>query len=127
MSVRTELVEEFNEELKEVKKLEVGTEKHKTAVDAVTKLADRIIEIKKLESDVALKEVAQSNEHASKMKALEEEKKDRKVKNGLQLFATVGGWVVAGLAFVASVNFEKEGTITTEGGKSSLRQLLKFK
>ena len=49
MSIKNGLVEESNNELKEVRKLEVGSEKHKTAVDSLTKLADRVLEIEKLE------------------------------------------------------------------------------
>ena len=43
MSIKNDLVEEFESELEELGKMEVGTEKYKTLVDGVTKLADRII------------------------------------------------------------------------------------
>ena len=51
MSIKHDLVEEFNSELEELGKMEVGGEKYKVAVDGIAKLADRIIEIDKIETE----------------------------------------------------------------------------
>lgn len=127
MSVRSKLVEEFESELEELGKMEVGNETYKTTVDGVTKLADRIIEIDKNEKENSVKIDIQEQEYAIKAQQLKDEKKDRFIKNCIAIGTFVGGVLVYGLAFIASTNFEREGTLTTEGGKSSLRQLLKLK
>lgn len=127
MSVKSILVEEFESELKEVKKLEVGSDKHKNAVDSLTKLADRIIEIEKLKDEADFKRESLDNETSLKEQQFKDEKKDRNIKNGLTAVNVIGGLGFAAWAFVSSMNFEKEGTLTTDGGKSALRHLLKFK
>ena len=127
MSVRSNLVEEFESELEELSKMEVGTDTYRATVDGVTKLADRIIEIDKIEKENSVKIDTQEQECAIKAQQLKDEKKDRFIKNCIAIGTFVGGVLVYGLAFIASTNFEREGTLTTEGGKSSLRQLLKLK
>ncbi len=127
MSVRSNLVEEFESELEELSKMEVGTDTYRATVDGVTKLADRIIEIDKIEKENSVQIDAQEQECAIKAQQLKDEKKDRFIKNCIAIGTFVGGVLVYSLAFIASTNFEREGTLTTEGGKSSLRQLLKLK
>lgn len=127
MSVRSNLVEEFESELEELSKMEVGTDTYRATVDGVTKLADRIIEIDKIEKENSVNIDTQEQEYAIKAQQLKDEKKDRFIKNCIAIGTFVGGVLVYGLAFIASTNFEREGTLTTEGGKSSLRQLLKLK
>lgn len=127
MSVESQLKEEFDSGLEALKKLNPKSEEYKIILDGVLKIGDRLIEIDKFRSDIKLREVIQANEYTTKMETIDHEKHDSKMKNGLMLFTTVGGWTVAGLAFIASTNFERFATLTTEGGKSSLRQLLKFR
>ena len=127
MSIKNLMVDEFKSELEELSKMEVGTDKYRTTVDGVTKLADRIIEIEKHEEDCELKDIERTNDEQFKAQQLKAEKRDRLVKNCLTGVNVIGGMGLAALAFVASMNFEKEGTLTTEGGKTALRQLLKFK
>ena len=133
MSVRSNLVEEFESELEELSKMEVGTDTYRATVEIADSLkkskevADRIIEIDKIEKENSVNIDTQEQEYAIKAQQLKDEKKDRFIKNCIAIGTFVGGVLVYGLAFIASTNFEREGTLTTEGGKSSLRQLLKLK
>lgn len=125
--IKTALVEEFNDQLEELSKTEVGSEKYKIAVDGVTKLADRIIEIEKNEQDASLKEIARTDESELKAEQLADERRDRLIRNVIEGVKVVGGLGVTAWAFVASMNFEKEGRLfSTEGGRSAMRSLLKF-
>ena len=127
MSIKNELMEEFNDEVKGLRSLQLGSDEYKATVDGVTKLADRIIEIDKIQQEASEKQISQINENELKAAQMVDEKKDRLIRNGIEVVKVVGGFAVAAWAFVASMNFEKEGTLTTEGGRSALRQLLKFK
>ena len=127
MSIKNELVEEFQDEVKGLRGLQLGSDEYKATVDGVTKLADRIIEIDKIQQEASAKQISQMNETELKAAQMADEKKDRLIRNGIEAVKVVGGFAVAAWAFVASMNFEKEGTLTTEGGRSALRQLLKFK
>lgn len=124
------LYEELEKELKELSRMQIGTEQYKVAVDGITKLTDRIIEIDKLDSEKNAKElenIARMEEQELKREQLKSEKRDRIVKNVITVGGAVLSVAVYALAFIASTNFEREGTFTTEGGKNSIRQLLKLR
>jgi hypothetical protein len=65
-------------------------------------------------------------ENELKTQQAKDEKRDKLIRNAVEASKVVGGFGLAAWAFVASMNFEKEGTITTQGGRSALNQLLKF-
>ena len=125
-SIKTELMEEFNDEIKGLAKLQLGSDEYKATVDGVAKIADRIIEIEKIEKDAESKEIERENSDYLKMQQMKDDRKDKWIRNGIEATKVLGGFGLAAWAFVSSMNFEKEGTLTTEGGRSALRQLLKF-
>lgn len=127
MSIKTGLIEEFNSELEELKKMEVGTDEYKTSVEGITKLADRIIEIEKQEYENSARAIDRQVEMEFKEQQLIDEKRDRIIKNCLTGLSVVGGLGLTFVTAVMSMNFEREGTFTTEAGRGSIRQLLKFK
>lgn len=130
MGINNVLRDEFEKELKELSGMQIGTEQYKVAVDGITKLTDRIIEIDKLDSEKNAKElenIARMEEQELKREQLKSEKRDRIVKNVITVGGAVLSMAVYALAFIASTNFEREGTFTTEGGKNSIRQLLKLR
>ena len=128
MSIKNERMEEFNDEVKGLRGLQLGSDEYKTTVDGVTKLADRIIEIEKIEKDAKSKEIERESNDYLKMKQMEDDKKDRQVRNGIEFVKVGGGLLAACGAFVLSMKFEEDGKLfSTEGGRSALRQLLKFK
>ena len=126
MSIKHDLIEEFNNQLEEVGKMEVGTEKYKITMDGVTKLADRIIEIEKCEAESDIAEETRVNNELSKAEELRIDKRDKIIRNVIEVVKVVGGFGLTAWAFVAAMNFEKEGVLTTEGGKAALRSLFKF-
>ena len=126
MSIKTNLVKEFENEIKELGKLPLGSEEYESTLDGVTKLADRIIEIDKLESENNEKDRQREVDVNLKVSQMESENRDRLIRNCIEGTKVIGGFGLAAWAFIASMNFEKEGTLTTEGGRTALRQLLKF-
>lgn len=127
MSIKTNLIEEFNSELKELEKMDVGTDEYKITVDGLTKLADRIIAIEAAETEKENRAIDRGVDVEFRTRQLADEKKDKITKNCLTGLSVVGGLAVAFVTAVMSMNFEREGTFTTEAGKGSIRQLLKFK
>ena len=128
MSIKNNLIEEFEDEMKGLRTLQLGSEEYKATVDSVTKLADRIIEIEKIEKDAKSKEVERESNDYLKMKQMEDDKKDRWARNSIEFVKVGGGLLAACVAFVLSMKFEEDGKLfSTEGGRSALRQLLKFK
>lgn len=115
MDIKKDLVGEFGVRLEDLAEMEFGTDEYKTGAETVMKYADRIIEIEKLEAESELK-----------AQQAKDEKRDKLIRNAVEASKVVGGFGLAAWAFVASMNFEKEGTLTTQGGRSALNQLLKF-
>lgn len=128
MSIKHSLVEEFNSELEELNTMQVGSDNYKIAVDGITKLADRIIELEKFEKESEAKRLEDSSNFMLKQETLENEKKDKIIKNILQgLGIGVSAALYVG-AFIGSMNFEKTGHIFgTEAGRNSLKSMFKLR
>lgn len=130
MGIKNILWDEIEKEVKELSRMQVGTEQYKVTVDGIARLSDKIIELEKLESENAAKDFenfARTEEQELKREQLKSEKRDRAVKNVITVGTAVLSVAVYALAFIASTNFEREGSFTTEGGKNSIRQLLKLR
>ena len=130
MGIKNILWDEIEKEVKELSKMQVGTDQYKVTVDGIARLSDKIIELEKLESENAVKDFenfARTEEQELKREQLKSEKRDRAVKNVITVGTAVLSVAVYALAFIASTNFERDGSFTTEGGKNSIRQLLKLR
>ena len=124
--LKKQLEGEFEGRLEQLGAAELGTEEYKSAIDSMTKVADRIIEIEKVEIERDLKVQQAADDWAIKEQQIKTEKRDKIWKHVIDggkvvLTTAVGVW-----AFVASMNFEKEGTITTQGGRKALDGLFKL-
>lgn len=127
MSIKHVLDEEIRNELENLGRETIGSDEYKANVDGVTKLLDRKIELEKLEVESGEKIEAREAEMNLKIQQMENEKKDRLIGHGVTVCTFLGSAGLYLLAFVASTNFEREGTFTTEGGRSALKSLLKLK
>ena len=124
MSVKRLLNDEIVSEIENLNKVPLGSEEHKIAADALAKLLDKSIEMDKL--DLEYQDKADSREAANNLKRIEieEEKKDRRVKNILTGVSVVGGFAVTIWGAIKSLEFEKTGTITTIMGRGFIQKLL---
>lgn len=128
MSIKHDLVDEFHNEIKELAKAELGSEQHVKTADTVVKLADRIIDLDKLEAESNLKIDAQNKEYELKVQQLKDDKHDRFLKNAITLGLGITSLVAYIWGYKTAMVYEDKGLIpTTEGGKNSIRQLLKLK
>lgn len=128
---------EIKNELELIATRDIGTEDSKVMIDGVTKLMDRRIELKRFDAECQQKKAIQElnqleyelkkQEYELKKQQLREDKRDRLVKNimtgagiVLPLFVTIWGTVV-------SLNFEKEGVVTTGAGRGFVNKLFHWK
>lgn len=124
MNIETMMHDEIKSELEELGKIQLGTEEYKAAVDGIAKLTDRVIEMKKSDVEKENRERDREIETNLKIQQMEEERKDRFIKN---VIAVLGISVPAALTIwgtVKSIEFEKEGTITTIMGRGFIQKLL---
>lgn len=124
MGLKTEIREEVQNELKELRKMQLGSDEYRSTVDGVTKLADRVIEMDKLDNERQVQAEIHEKEMELKQEQMKEDKKDRIIKNCLTGVSVIGGMLVAIWGTIASINFEKEGTITTSAGRKHLNKIL---
>ena len=124
MNIERLLREEIESELEELKTIELGSEEHKSTVDNVVKLLDRSIELKRLDIDSTEKVETRMMETDFKAQQMEDEKKDRFVRNCIAVAGIVIPSVITIWGTVKSIEFEKEGTITTIMGRGFIQKLL---
>ena len=123
-SIRELLDEEIQVEFEKLSKLEVGSESHKAAVDGLTKLVDRAVEIDKTEMENATKIEAQNIENDLKALQIKEDNRDRWVRNGIAIAGIVIPSVITVWGTLKSFKFEETGTVTTILGRGFINKLL---
>ena len=124
MNIENLLHVEIEEELTELKKMQVGSDQYKTAVDGVSKLFDRAIELEKLDIEHQEKIKDREIDQELKLKQMSEERKDRLIKNGITIGTFVISTGVTIWGVLASFKFEEEGSITTILGRGLINKLL---
>ena len=125
MKNETMLHEEIQNEFEELKKIEVGSDKYKTAVDGLTKLMDRAIEIDKLNVGAEERLDARNIDAELRQEQLEADVKDRKVRNAISLAGIVIPTAVTIWGTLKSLKFEETGTITTNAGRNFINRIFK--
>lgn len=124
MNIENMMHEEIQSELEELGKMQVGSEEYKVAIDGITKLTDRVIEMRKSDIERKLKEEDRQVDTNLKLQQMEEERKDRFIKNGIALAGIAIPTAVTIWGTLKSIEFEKEGTITTIMGRGFIQKLL---
>lgn len=113
MNIESQLHAEIASEFEALKEVEAGTEEYKATVDGVTKLLDRAIEMERL-----------GIESEEKDKSRDVERKDRLIKDCIAVAGIVIPSLITIWGTVKSIEFEKEGTITTIMGRGFINKLL---
>ena len=123
VNIETLLHDEIETEFNKLSQLTPGSEEHKATLDGLTKLVDRAIDLEKIESDCEDKAAARESEQALEKQKMEEEKKDRMVKNAIGVAGVVLPLIVTIWGTLTSLKFEEEGTITTQVGRTFIQRL----
>lgn len=113
MKIEKLLNDEIQAEVESLGTMELGSEPYKVAVDGVTKLIDRSIEIKKLETE----------RENQALQAIED-KKDRWIKDSIAVAGIILPLAVTIWGTRASLKFEETGTVTTVMGRGFINKLL---
>ncbi len=125
--IETKLQIEIEEGFDKLNRMDIGTDKHKIAVDELTKLLDRAIELEKVENDAEDKKETRENENKLRLKQMEDDKKDRLIKNCLTGASILSGIGVTIWGAMKSWKFEETGTITSMAGRKFINNLFSKK
>lgn len=123
-NIETLLHEEIQDGFDALSRMERGTEIHKTTVDEVAKLFDKAIEIEKIEIEAKEKAKSREIEASLKRAQMEEDRKDRKLKNGIAIGGIVLPLAVTIWGTFKTLKFEEEGTVTTMMGRGFINKLI---
>ena len=107
--------------------LDMGSEEYKSASEAITKLIDREIELKKLDSandDKRHQRLIEIKDRELDRKKYESDEKDRLIKNGLTAAGLIIPTIVTIWGTIKSFEFEEKGSITTIMGRGFINKLL---
>ena len=127
MELKTLLKDEIQEEMDELNKLDVGSDKYKVAVEGVTKLIDKAIELEKIETEKTEKAEDRYNTADIQYERLKIERRDKiigHVLTGVGLVITTG---TAIWGTFKTLKFEETGTVTTFAGKNFINKLFSKK
>ena len=116
MSIKNDLREELTSEIDELGKVEFGSEKYKVGAAGVAQLADRLIEMSKLDYEDKKLDIEQQKLDIEYQK-LEDEKKDKKSKNRISVLGIVAPATIAIVGGVAMFVYEERGSITSQMGR----------
>ena len=121
------LEEQIKEGLEGLGNLDMGSEEYKSASEAITKLIDREIELKKLDSandDKRHQRLIEIKDRELDRKKYESDEKDRWIKNGLTAAGLIIPTIVTIWGTIKSFEFEEKGSITTIMGRGFINKLL---
>ena len=107
--------------------LDMGSEEYKSASEAITKLIDREIELKKLDSandDKRHQRLIEIKDRELDRKKYESDEEDRWIKNGLTAAGLIIPTIVTIWGTIKSFEFEEKGSITTIMGRGFINKLL---
>ena len=123
-STKKMLHEEIESQFEGLEGIEIGSEAYRNAVDGLSKLMDREIEISKLQAEREDKLESRAIETRLKNRQLLDDKTDKIIRNGL----TAAGLVVtAGLTIwgtLKTFKFEETGTITSSIARGFIQRLI---
>lgn len=121
------LDEEVESQLEEVHKISLGTDESKIAIDGVTKLADRSIELEKLriqEEDLAEK---RNMDYELRSEQIKKEHLRGMIDIGTKVLIGLGGLALSVWGTIYTTNFEREDNYTTSASRSWISGLFKPK
>lgn len=118
MSIETKVHVEIERRLNNMKDMDPTTEEYKANNDAVAKLLEKAAEMERIH-------IEQQN-YELNLKRMEEERTDRKVKNGLTALGIVIPPTVALIAGFAYSVMEREVITTSTPAKELLRRALRL-
>lgn len=124
MNIKTLLEAEIENELNTLKEMEVGSDEHKTTLDGITKLTEKVIEIERNENESREKAIDREIENNFRTKQMDDDRKDRLIKNCLTGASIVTGVGITVWGTLKSLKFEETGTVTTIVGRGFINKLL---
>lgn len=122
--IKTLLDEVIVSNIKRINELDVGSDERKQLIRETIELIKTKNETEKLERECDETTRKREIDYDLKKKQTRDEKIDRWVKNGIAIASVVIPVTVTIWGTIVSINFEKEGTLTTSAGRRHVNNSL---
>lgn len=126
MSVKTDLREELTNEIVELSRVQFGSDEYKTGVNGVTQMADRVIEMERIELEKERIRIEQEKLEAEYQKN-EDERQDRKAKNRIAVAGITIPSAITVLGAIAMFVYEERGSIVSQAGRKIVDRIFRAK
>jgi hypothetical protein len=124
MNTKHLLEEEIRKEIEEIGKLQPGTEQHKSATEALSKLLDKYNDMDKLELEYQDKFDVREAEQTMKEKQLEQVTKDCRTKNILSAVKVGGELLMTCWGICKVLKFEENGVLSSVISRGMVQKIL---
>ena len=121
MQVETLLNVEIAKELKELGRMELGTDAYKATVDGICKMTDKTLEFRK----VRIARDDKTLDYEMKESQMANEKKEKRIRVYLDVAGIVVPVAVTIWGTFKTFKFESTGTVTTIFGRKFINNLMK--
>lgn len=125
--MNTKILEMLDKEIETIintmEDLAIDSVEYKQAAEILTKLTEKRNDIMKIEYDHLDKKQSRHEENDLKLRQMDDEKKDRRVKNGLMAVKIVSGIVITVVGTYVTLNFERINNVTTLSGREFAKRL----
>ena len=123
MDIEVLLYDEIETQFEKLRDMKPGSEEYRTTLDGLTKLMDRAIEVERVQNDCKDKTETRESEKSIKQQTLEDERKDRLIRNIISVAGIVLPLAVTIWGTKVSLKFEETGTVTTQMGRGFIQRL----
>lgn len=128
MNVKNKLEKEIATLLDAMGEMEVGTEEYNKAANDVTKLMDKYNEMNKNDYDYWDRQETREKDHELKEKQMEEDRKDRRIKNWLAAISVGSGIVLPIVGTAFTMYYEDKGVLpSNKAAQEFVKKLFHFK
>lgn len=130
-TIKQQLEDQWKEEKEKLDNIKIDDksqiEFYKIQVERVKHLEKELADLEKSENETAEKVASRCSDEVLRKQQMEDESKDRKTRNIIEVAKVVVPVVGAFAMGLISMKWEKTDTLTSSAGKSSLREILRFK
>ena len=127
MDFTMELRDVWKKEREYLKEMTVDSKGYKEQLERVTELEKRLTDLEKADMENSVKVASNEITEQFKREEMEAELKDRKNRNRIEVAKIIVPVAAAFTMGLISMRFEKTDIVTSTAGKSSLRDILKFR
>lgn len=124
MNIATALDEEITARLLEMSTMDAKSDEYRKVNDNVCKLIEERLGMERLDIESQEKVDTREAEKELRLKQMEEDRKDRRWKNGIAIAGMVTSAGLAVWGTIVCLDFEKDGTFSTIIGKAWSGRLL---